>query len=75
MSAEELRSMLEAQGIRIPPSGYVRPDVVAQILDVSVQTLTAWRRLGVPPHGVRIGGSWRYPIAALSELLTVRPTT
>jgi hypothetical protein len=70
MTTDELRSSLEANGIRVPPSGLLRASVVALILDKSASTLQDWRRAGLPPHAVRLNGQWHYSIASLADWMT-----
>jgi hypothetical protein len=69
MTAEELRTQLEARGVHCPPSGLLRAAQVALILDVSVGTLQNWRRSGLSPTAIRIGGQWFYSIASLAECM------
>jgi hypothetical protein len=42
----------------------------AAILDRHPETLRSWRKGGIGPACVRIGGQWAYPLASLAEWIT-----
>jgi DNA-binding transcriptional MerR regulator len=43
----------------------LRPGEVAKILRVNPSTISVWRREGVGPPWVKVGGRFRYPEAKL----------
>jgi hypothetical protein len=64
-----VRSVPE-HAISISLAGFIREGDVARLLDVDIRTLQNWRRDLRGPECVRMGGAWRYSIAALAEFMT-----
>lgn len=70
MTSDELRSICLEHAITVSLAGFVREADVARLLDIDVRTLQNWRRDLRGPESVRMGGAWRYSIAALAEFMT-----
>lgn len=47
----------------------LRPERVAKLLGVSLNTLAIWRHYNRGPSFLKIGRQVRYPVAALNEFL------
>jgi hypothetical protein len=47
----------------------LRPDQVARLLDVSVNTLAIWRHYRRGPSYVKFGRQVRYPVAVIVQFL------
>src|SRR5687768_6628265 len=69
MTPDELRAACSEHGIPVTITGFVREADAARLCDVSVRTLRDWRRSGVGPPAVRMGG-WRYSLEGLAAAHT-----
>jgi hypothetical protein len=70
MTSDELRRICLEHAIPVSLAGFVRESDAARLLDVDVRTLQNWRRDMRGPECVRMGGAWRYSLAALAEFMT-----
>jgi excisionase family DNA binding protein len=51
------------------PAGYLMPNEVADILHVSMKTVSRWAREGKLPYSRTLGGHRRYEEQAIRDLL------
>lgn len=70
MTPESLLALCREHGIAVSIAGLIREHDAAKLCDVSTRTLRDWRRDGIGPPSVRLGGSWRYPVDGLAAALT-----
>ena len=67
-TVEELEARVIKRGHGISLAGTVTPEVVAELLEVSVGTLRNWRHFGIGPRWVATGRV-RYRLAAIVDYL------
>lgn len=70
MTTDELRSICLEHAIVVSLAGFIREADAARLLDVDVRTLQNWRHDLRGPECVRMGGAWRYSIAALAKFMS-----
>jgi predicted site-specific integrase-resolvase len=55
--------------------GLLKPDELAAVLDVSVETITTWRHEGTGPDYIRAGKQIRYRVADVDKWLDLNTVT
>ena len=70
MTSDELRKICIEHAIPVSLADFIREADAARLLDVDVRTLQNWRHDLRGPECVRMGGAWRYSIAALAKFMS-----
>ena len=63
---EELREWCRSEKRWVGPGGTVKPDVAAELMERSEDTLRDWRTDGRGPPHRKIGGAIRYTLADIA---------